>query len=333
MTFLVTGAGGYIGSVAIYYFLSRGMRVIAVDNFSTGFRAFSEFINERFGDQCAWYERDIRKGCGDIFRAHPYIDAVIHFAGKCNINESIANPLLYYAENIGGTVALLDDMKASGVRHIVFSSTAAVYGEAQYFPVDENHPCVPLSPYAETKRVIENILENCANSAELSYAVLRFFNVCGASDDGLVGCSKFPPSLLFQNVVRGALGIAPFFLTCSTVDTSDGTTIRDYVDVVDLAHATVRAAEFLLRGGRSSVVNIGTGTGYSVKEIICAVEEISGATIPFKKTESRSGECSKIVASNTLALDLFGWKPQRTLQESIASTIQWHTFHPDGWDA
>lgn len=333
MIFFVTGAGGYIGSVATYYFLSRGIRVVAVDNFSTGFRALSKFFQEQFGDSCIWYERDIRKGCGDIFRAHTDIDTVVHFAGKCNINESIENPLLYYAENVGGTVALLDDMKAAGVRHIVFSSTAAVYGETQYLPVDENHPCVPLSPYAETKQVIENIFENCANSAGLSYVALRFFNVCGASDDGLVGCSKKPASLLFQNVVRGALGTAPFFLTCSTVDTPDGTTIRDYVDVVDLANASVRAAEFLLRGGRSSVVNIGTGTGYSVKEIISAVENASGVTISFQKIEPRGGECSKIVASNALALDLFGWKPQRTLQESIASTIRWHTLHPDGWDS
>lgn len=260
MTFLVTGAGGYIGSIATHHFLSKGIRVIAVDDFSTGWRGPLKALHERFGSALTWYECDIRNGCVDVFANHPEIDVVIHFAAACSVDESVALPSLYFDRNVGGTTALLRSMKAIGVRRIVFSSTCAVYGNARVIPVDEQHPCVPCNPYGESKRMVEQLLERCASADEISFIALRYFNVCGAAEDGCIGDSKKPSLLLVQNAVRGALGIEPFFLTCPTVDTPDGTPIRDYVNVVDLANAHLRAAELLMNGHQGTVINLGTGT-------------------------------------------------------------------------
>ncbi|MBI4252563.1 UDP-glucose 4-epimerase GalE [Candidatus Uhrbacteria bacterium] len=332
MTFFVTGAGGYIGSVATYLFLSNGVRVIAVDDFSTGFRAPLNLLRERFDSQVTWYERDVRVGCDDIFQMHPDIDVVVHFAARCSVDESVADPLLYFNRNVAGTLALLRSMKTAGIRRIVFSSTCAVYGDAQYVPVDEHHPCVPCNPYGESKRMVEKILERCAARGELQYMVLRYFNVCGASDDGLIGDSKKPSLLLVQNAVRGALGIESFYLTCQAVDTPDGTPIRDYVNVVDLCDAHLKAAELLIGGYHDALLNLGTGAGFSVLEILSAVEQITGKTLQRKDTTPRKGEYAKMIASHTAATRLLGWKPQRSIRESVESLVRWYTSHPHGWE-
>jgi UDP-glucose 4-epimerase len=280
-----------------------------------------------------WYERDIRLGCDDIFRNHPDIDGVVHFAARCSVDESVADPLLYFERNVVGTLALLRSMKAAQVGRIVFSSTCAVYGDAQYVPVDEQHPRNPCNPYGESKRMVEQILEAAREGMGLSYMALRYFNVCGASDDGLIGDSKKPSLLLVQNAVRGALGIEPFFLTCPTVDTPDGTPIRDYINICDLADAHLRAAECLVREGTSAVLNLGTGTGSSVLEILCAVEQITGTALPRNSAATlRKGEYAKMVASHGAASHLLGWEPHRSVSDSVASLALWYTHHPHGWE-
>lgn len=331
MTFFITGAGGYIGSVATHHFLSKGIRVIAVDDFSTGWCGSLKALQESFGSGLTWYERDIRNGCADVFANHPEIDVVIHFAAACSVDESVTQPLVYFDRNVGGTIALLRSMKSSGVRRIVFSSTCAVYGDALVVPVDEQHPCVPCNPYGESKRMVEQLLERCAFAHEISFIALRYFNVCGAADNGFVGDSKKPSLLLVQNAVRGALGIEPFFLTCPTVDTPDGTPIRDYVNVVDLADAHLRAAELLISGYQGATINLGTGAGYSVLEILGAVEGITGKMLPRIHTLPRKGECAQMIASNETAARLLDWKPQRELRESVESLVRWYGNHPHGW--
>lgn len=331
MTFLVTGAGGYIGSITTYHLLSKGIRVIAVDDFSTGWRGPLKALQERFGSGLTWYERDIRNGCADVFANHPEIDVVIHIAARCSVDESVVQPSVYFDRNVGGTIALLRSMKSSGVRRIVFSSTCAVYGNALFVPVDEQHPCVPCNPYGESKRMVEQMLERCASAHEISFIALRYFNVSGASDDGFIGDSKKPSLLLVQNAVRGALGIEPFFLTCPTVDTPDGTPIRDYVNVVDLADAHLRAAELLINGYQGAVINLGTGIGYSVHEILVAVEEITGKTLPRTHALPRKGEYAKMIASNETAARILCWKPKRGLRESVESLVRWYAHHPHGW--
>lgn len=332
MTLFVTGAGGYIGSIATYIFLSRGMRVIAVDDFSTGWHGPFEALSERFGPLLTWYEHDIRNGCDDIFATHPDIDVVVHFAARCSVDESVAQPSLYFDRNVGGTVALLRSMKTAGIGRIVFSSTCAVYGDAHYVPVDEQHPCAPCNPYGESKRMVEQILARCSESGEFQYVALRYFNVCGASDDGYIGDSKKPSLLLVQNAVRGALGIEPFLLTCPAVDTPDGTPIRDYIHVVDLADAHLCAADLLMKGVTAGTeINLGTGAGYSVLDILGAVEGITGKKLGRTATSPRKGEYAKMIASHEKATQVLGWEPKRGLEDSVQSLVKWYMNHPNGW--
>lgn len=329
---LITGAGGYIGSVATYLFLQKGYEVVAVDNFSTGFRQPLEWLQKKFGrDWLRFYEADLKGDLSPILEKETGIEIVVHYAASCLVDESMKNPYKYFYNNVLATLNLLETMKNFKVKNIVFSSTCAVYGEAQYLPVDERHPTNPTNPYGSSKRMAEEIIEWYGKLFDFRYLILRYFNVCGASDDGAIGDSKKPSTLLVQNAVRGALGIEPFYLTCPEVDTIDKTPIRDYINVVDLNEAHLLAVEYLLNGGKSEVVNLGTGTGNSVLEIIKKVEEVTGKKIEMKKTTPRQGEYAKIYASIEKAKKILGWQPKRTIKNSIISLVRWYERHPKGW--
>lgn len=335
---LVTGAGGYIGSVATYLFLTKGYEVIALDNFTTGYRKPLEFLKDKFGDKFRFYEADLNsadpeKGPAGVFAKEPGIEAVVHYAASCLVDESMKHPEKYFRNNVGGTNNLLDAMANAGVKRIVFSSTCAVYGEAKYMPIDEKHPLAPSQPYGVSKMMVEEIIRWYARLKGLQFMILRYFNVCGASDDGQVGDSKKPSSLLMQNAVRGALGIEPFALTCPRVDTPDQTPIRDYVNVVDLNEAHLSALEYLFNGGASDIINLGTGSGNSVLEIVNQVQKVTGVKFEVGKAAPREGDDAKKIADITKAKQVLKWSPKRTVEDSVKSLLAWYQAHPHGWES
>lgn len=329
---LVTGAGGYIGSINTYYLLQKGYEIVAIDNFSTGYKEPLEVLQEKFGlEKLRFYETNILNDFSEILEKEKGIEAVIHFAASCLVSESMENPQKYFTNNVCGTQNLLTILMKNNINKIVFSSTCAVNGNPEYLPIDEKHPIDPASVYGQTKRMMEEMVQWYGRTADLMYVIFRYFNVCGASDDGLIGDSKKPSQLLMQNAVRGALEIEPFFLTCPEVDTPDKTPIRDYINVVDLADAHYKALEYLINGGENNLINIGTGTGNSVLEIVEKVQEITGKKFNIQKGEARKGEATKMIASIKKAKEVLDWEPKHTLEDSVNSLIKWYTGHPHGW--
>ncbi len=330
---LVTGAGGYIGSIATYLLLQEGHEVIAVDNFSTGYRQPLELLQKKFGKEKLQYsELDLQSDIAPFFKEHKPIDVVLHYAASCLVDESMKEPGKYFENNIWGTLNLVERLVEQASAKIIFSSTAAVYGEAQYMPIDEKHPLVPINVYGESKRMAEDIIRWFGQLKGLNYVILRYFNVCGATDDGIIGDSKKPSTLLVQNVVRGVLDLEPFRLTCPEVDTPDKTPIRDYVNVVDLNEAHLKAMDYLLQGGMSEVLNLGTATGSSVTEIITQVEEATGKKVKVQKAPPREGDPARLVASIKKAKKVLGWEPKRTIADSVKSLLTWYKDHPQGWE-
>jgi len=330
---LVTGAGGYIGSVATYLFLQKGYEVVAIDNFTTGYRQPLEALQEKYGDEkFRFYETDLKSDLNKILNKEKKIEAVVHYAASCSVNESMENPQKYFSNNVCGTQNLLSTIIEHNIKKIIFSSTCAVYGEAEYVPIDEKHPTNPANPYGLSKRMIEQMMQWYEELVGLNYIILRYFNVCGASDDGFMGDSKRPSSLLVQNAVRGALGIEKFYLTCPDVDTPDRTPIRDYINVVDLNEAHLKALEYLLSGGKSEIINLGTGTGNSVLEVVDTVEKVTGVRLEREKTEARKGEYAKMVADTTKAKEILGWEAKRNIEDSIKALVVWYKEHPEGWE-
>lgn len=330
---LITGAGGYIGSVATYLFLENNYEVIGLDNFSTGYQEPLILLQKKFGkNQFRYYNIDLRENLNFIFKKEKNITAVIHYAASCLVNESMEKPEKYFENNVLGSLNLLKAMLFYNIKKIIFSSTCAVYGEAKYLPVDENHPTNPINPYGESKRMVEKIIEWFNRIKSINYIILRYFNVCGASDDGLIGDSKKPSTLLVQNAVRGALGLDKFYLTCPVVETKDKTPIRDYINVVDLNEAHKKALIYLLNNGKSEIINLGTGKGNSVLEIINAVWKITKKRFDLKKTVPRQGEYAKMIASVNKAKKLLNWQPKRTINDSVRSLIRWYQKHPQGWN-
>jgi UDP-glucose 4-epimerase len=342
-TVLITGAGGYIGSVATDLLLSNGYKVVALDNYSNGYEEPLKFLQGKYGkENLSIYRRDTKEDLTDIFEEEKGIEAVLHYAAFCKVDESMKNPSMYFDNNVSGSLNLFDTMLKFGVKNLVFSSTCAVYGESQYVPIDTNHPTNPANPYGESKLMVEKIIKWLGSQKGLNYVILRYFNICGASDDGTVGDSKKPSVLLVQNAVRGALGIEPFYLTYSEVDTPDKSPIRDYINVVDLNEAHLKALEYLKKGphsakasrgeGQSEIINLGTGTGNSVLEIVKTVEEITGKQIPRTVGEKREGEYAVAIADIKKAEQVLGWKPNRSIKDTVESLVKWYGKHPNGWE-
>lgn len=329
---LVTGAGGYIGSIATSLLLSRGYDVVALDNFSTGYRAPLELLQNTYGkSRLHIVKADLTGDLSPVFKTNKHISAVLHFAAACSVDESMHNPEKYFTNNVVGSHNLLTAMMHHGIHTIIFSSTCAVYGDAKYVPVDEVHPTIPANPYGESKLITEREIAWYGKLTNLRYLIFRYFNVCGATDDGSIGDSKKPSSLLVQNAVRGALGISPFSLTCPKVSTPDHTPIRDYINVVDLCDAHIKGLEYLSKKKESTVINLGTGTGNSVREILTAVKNTTGKSFSISKTTPRRGEYPTMIAATVKAQKLLGWHPTHTIADSISSLVSWYTTHPSGW--
>jgi UDP-glucose 4-epimerase len=325
---LVTGGAGYIGSHTVYALLADGFEVVVADNLETGFRA-AVHADARF------YEGDIRDEAflRDLLRREG-VDAVIHFAAYSQVGESMENPMKYYDNNLGGALALLSAMLRGDVKNIVFSSTAAVYGEPVRIPICEEDPTKPTNAYGETKLAMEGMMRWFDRAYGLRCAALRYFNACGAHESARIGEAHRPESHLIPLVLQVPGGQRPAIeVYGDDYPTRDGACVRDYVHVMDLADAHVSAARYLLRGGKSDVFNLGSGTGFTVFEVIKTAEEVTGRPIAVRTAPRREGDPAQLVAAGEKARDILGWRPSRgDLHTIIASAWRWHSAHPRGYD-
>lgn len=324
MKVIITGGAGYVGSNCAKL-LKEKADVVVIDNFSTGHYDAISGIK--------YYNADIRNvyDLDKIFKAEKP-DAVIHFAAKSLVGESCEHPFEYFENNVYGTLELLKVMISNDVKKIVFSSSAAVYGKVDSPIITENSPLNPSSPYGETKVMMEEIMKWFDDAYGLKYVALRYFNVCGASDDGEVGEDHHPETHLIPIVIQVLEGKRDkLSVFGGDYQTKDGTNIRDYVNVVDLANAHIKALDYLIEGNKSNVFNLGTETGSSNLEIIRTIEKVSGKKIPFEIVGRRPGDPDSLVASSKKAQDVLGFSNKHTLEDSIRSAIRFREIHPNGY--
>jgi len=319
-TVLVTGGAGYIGSHACKALGRAGYRPVAYDSLIRGHREavrWGPFVDADLADA----ER-----LGDAIKRFD-VAAVMHFAAFAYVGESMTSPELYFRNNACNSLRLLDAMRAAGVRHIVFSSTAAVYGNPDRVPIPESAPQRPVNPYGESKLMVERMLHWYGAADGLTYAALRYFNAAGADMDGEIGEDHEPETHLIPLVLQAALGLRPEIDVLGTdYPTPDGTCIRDYIHVQDLAEAHVKALGHLLQGGGSLELNLGTGAGHSVREVIAAAERVTGRRIPQRETARRPGDPPVLVAEASRTRELLGWVPTLSALDTIlASAWAWHS--------
>ncbi|MCX8003190.1 MAG: UDP-glucose 4-epimerase GalE [Anoxybacillus mongoliensis] len=324
---LVCGGAGYIGSHAVYRFIEKGEQVVVVDNLQTGHR-------KAIHPDALFYEGDIRDRhfLSNIFKKHE-IDTVIHFAANSLVGESVKQPLAYYNNNVYGTEVLLDVMNEHGVKQIVFSSTAAVYGEPKQIPIQEEDETNPESPYGETKLAIEKMMKWVNVAYGIRYISLRYFNVAGAYGT-MIGEDHRPETHLIPLILQVPLGKREaIHIFGDDYDTHDGTCIRDYIHVLDLVDAHMLAVEKLRNGGESDIYNLGNGNGFSVKEVVEAARHVTGHPIPTKIVPRRPGDPARLVASSEKAKRELGWQPRYTaIEEIVASAWEWHRANPNGYE-
>jgi len=329
MAVLVCGGAGYIGSHGVVELLEKNEEVVVLDNLQTGHRL-------AVMKEATFYEGDLRDEVvlDNVFSNHT-IDSVIHFAADSLVGVSVEKPLEYYDNNVYGALCLLKKMEQYNVKHIVFSSTAATYGEPESVPIKETEMTAPTNPYGETKLAIEKMLKWCANAYGMTYVVLRYFNVAGAHPSVDIGEDHQPESHLIPIVLQVALGQREkIMIFGDDYDTDDGTCIRDYIHVKDLIQAHVIALTHLRNGGESDVFNLGNGSGFSVKQVIDTVEKVTGKDIQRQIGSRRGGDPAKLVASSEKAKTILGWKPEFTDLESIIETAwNWHQKHPKGYQS
>ena len=323
---LVCGGAGYIGSHCVKMLLEKNYDVIVVDNLSTGHL-------EAVTKGAKFYQGDVRdeEFLNEVFSQNK-IDAVVHFCAKSLVGESMEKPLEYFDNNVNGTLVLLQAMAKANVKKIVFSSSAAVYGEHLVMPIDETYATIPTNPYGETKLTMEKIMKWADTAFGLKYISLRYFNVAGASLSGEIGEDHNPESHLIPIVLQAALGKRPFISVYGTdYETKDGTCIRDYIHVVDLINAHILSLEHLLKGNDSNIFNLGSEDGYSVYEIIETVKKVTGIDFKVKIGERRQGDPAKLIASSKKINEVLGWKAELGIEEIIRSAYEFHKSHPNGY--
>jgi len=318
-TVLVTGGAGYIGSHACKSLARAGYRPVAYDSLVRGHR---EAV--RWGPFVEADLADIERLADAIKRFE--VAAVMHFAAFAYVGESMTSPELYFRNNVGNSMRLLEAMRGAGVRHIVFSSTAAIYGNPDRVPIPESAPQRPVNPYGESKLMVERMLHWYGAAHGFTHAALRYFNAAGADPNGEIGEDHDPETHLIPLVLQAALGRRPQIDIFGTdYPTPDGTAIRDYIHVQDLAEAHVRAVEHLLRGGASLELNLGTGAGHSVREVIAAAERVTGRHVPQREAPRRPGDPPVLVAEASRAREALGWVPALSSLDTILATAwAWH---------
>ena len=326
-TILVTGGTGYIGSHTVYALIEKGEDVVIIDNLETGHI-------EAVHPQARFYQGDIRdRAFVDSVLDKEKIDAVIHFAANSLVGESMSNPLKYYDNNVNGTKVLLQSMVAHGLNKIVFSSTAATYGEPERVPILETDKTEPTNAYGETKLSMEKMFKWTDSAHGVKYVSLRYFNACGAHVSGEIGEAHSPETHLIPLILQVPLGQREAIsIYGDDYPTADGTCIRDYIHVTDLAQAHILAVEYLMKGNDSSIFNLGNGIGFTVKEVIDTARKVTGHPIPATVTPRRAGDPAQLIASSEKAKTVLGWNPQHAdLEEIISSAWKWHSTHPHGF--
>ncbi len=319
MKVLVTGGAGYIGSHTVRELLESGHSAITFDNLSEGHleairgEAFIQGDLTRFGD--------IRNALLDSGS-----EAVIHFAASCYVGESVEDPAKYYQNNVVGGLNLLRAMVETGVRFLIFSSSAAVYGIPSQIPISEDHPRIPINPYGRTKKIVEMMMEDFGRAYGFRWVSLRYFNAAGAHPDGSMGESHRPETHLIPLILEAALGRRPgISVYGSDYDTPDGTCIRDYIHIVDLARAHVRALDYLQSGEGNEAINLGNGKGFSVREVIQVARSVTGRSIPAVDAPRRPGDPDQLISSSSKSRRLLGWEPAYPgLEQIIHTAWQWH---------
>ncbi len=327
MTVLVLGGAGYIGSHTVYELIDAGQDVVIADNLLTGHV-------EAVHPKARFYKGDIRdeKFLDELFQKEK-IDSVIHFAASSLVGESMTDPLKYYDNNLYGTMILLKSMVKNGIDKIVFSSTAATYGEPESIPILETDKTEPTNTYGETKLSMEKMFKWVSKAHNIRFVALRYFNACGAHISGKIGESHNPETHLISLILQVPNGQREFIsIFGDDYETKDGTCIRDYIHVTDLAQAHILAMKYLENGNESNIFNLGNGVGFTVKEVVETAAKVTGQVIPSKICERRAGDPAVLIASSEKAKTILGWKPQYTsLEEIIKTAWKWQKNHPNGY--
>jgi len=321
MRILVTGGSGYVGSSAVRELAAAGHEVLIYDNLSTGHRKLSKGFELVEGDIA-----DKEKLAGCLKRT----DAVMHFAASAYVGESVQNPRKYFHNNVESALALMDAVLASDVRIFIFSSTCATYGIPKTLPIVEESPREPINPYGATKLFFESVLSAYSVSHGLRYAALRYFNAAGAHPSGEIGEIHTPETHLIPLALKACLGTAPpLTVFGNTLDTPDGTCIRDYIHVADLASAHRRALDYLAAGGNSIAMNLGTGKGTSIGELLTVVEEVSGRKVPHSFAPPRAGDPPALYSSPEKARQVLGWTAQYDIRQIVSTALAWEEKLPE----
>lgn len=328
MKILVLGGAGYIGSHTVYSLIEQGDEVIVFDNLETGHI-------EAVHPKAKFYKGDLRNRVhiDSVLDVEKNIDAVIHFAANSLVGESMINPLKYYDNNLCGTKVLLESLIAHNIKNIVFSSTAATYGEPKHTPILEDDPTNPTNCYGETKKAMERMFYWTQQAHGLKYVSLRYFNACGAHISGKIGEAHNPETHLIPIILQAANGTRDHISIFGTdYNTTDGTCIRDYIHVTDLAQAHILAVKYLLNGGESNIFNLGNGVGFSVREVIETAKKVTGKEIKVIEEERRAGDPAILIASSDKAKNILGWKPEYDDLSTIIETAwKWHSTHLNGY--
>ena len=327
MKILVLGGAGYIGSHTVYELIDAGEEVVIADNLETGHI-------EAVHPKAKFYKGDIRdRAFVDSVFDNEKIDAVIHFAANSLVGESMVNPLKYYDNNLCGTKVLLESMVAHNIDKIVFSSTAATYGEPERIPIMEGDRTEPTNTYGETKLSMEKMFKWTGKAHGLRYVSLRYFNACGAHVSGQIGEAHKPETHLIPLILQVPLKQRDHIsIFGDDYDTKDGTCIRDYIHVTDLAQAHILAVKYLMAGNESNIFNLGNGVGFTVQEVIETARKVTGDPIKAEIEPRRAGDPAQLIASSEKARTILGWKPEHAdLEEIIATAWKWHSTHPNGY--
>lgn len=327
MTIIVLGGAGYIGSHTVYELIDCGEDVAVIDNLLTGHE-------EAIHPKARFYKGDIRdrEFLDKVFKKEKP-DALIHFAACSLVGESMEKPLKYYDNNLCGTKILLDSMVANGIDKIVFSSTAAAYGEPERIPILETDKTEPTNTYGETKLSMEKMFKWVGKAYGLRYVSLRYFNACGAHKLGKIGEDHNPESHLIPLILQVPNGKRKFIsIYGDDYNTKDGTCVRDYIHVTDLAQAHILAVKYLQNGNESDIFNLGNGVGFTVKEVIDCARKVTKHPVPAGVTPRRAGDPAQLIASSDKAKQILGWKPEHnSLEEIISTAWEWHKNHPNGF--
>lgn len=329
MKILVLGGAGYIGSHTVYELIDNGDEVVIFDNLETGHR-------EAVHPEAKFYQGDLRnrEAVDRVLDQEQGIDAVIHFAANSLVGESMVNPLKYYDNNLCGTKVLLESMVAHGLDKIVFSSTAATYGEPKSIPIKETDPTEPTNTYGETKLAMEKMFKWTGKAHGLRYVSLRYFNACGAHVSGEIGEDHSPETHLIPLILQVPGGKRKAIsIFGDDYPTKDGTCVRDYIHVTDLAQAHILAVKYLMEGGESDIFNLGNGVGFTVNEVVQVARNVTGDPIQAVVEGRRAGDPGTLIASSEKAKKILGWKPQfADLEKIIGSAWKWHNSHPNGYE-